>query len=95
MSSLTLLRDLSSLEDPRLVEWDWISENLWEDIVPAVQGHIFLSFLSAAIAPAISLPPGILAARHRQAYPPVTPSYLLSTPRGHNVPGGRRHEGAS
>jgi osmoprotectant transport system permease protein len=95
VSSLTLLQDLSSLEDPRLVEWDWISENFWEDIVPAVQGHIFLSFVSVAIALAISLPTGILVARHRKAYPPVTPSYILSTHRVHNVPGGRRHEGAS
>jgi osmoprotectant transport system permease protein len=72
VGSLTLLQDLSSLEDPRLVEWDWISENFWEDIVPAVQGHIFLSFVSVAIALAISLPTGILVARHRKAYPPVT-----------------------
>ena len=70
--SLALLQDLSSLEDPTLIEWDWISENFWEDIVPAVQGHIFLSLVSVAIALAISLPTGILVARHRKAYPPVT-----------------------
>ena len=72
MASLALLQDLSSLEDPRLIEWDWISENLWEDIVPAVQGHIFLSFISIAIALVISLPVGVLSARYSKIYPPVT-----------------------
>jgi osmoprotectant transport system permease protein len=69
--SLALLQDLSSLEEPRLIEWDWISENFWEDIVPAIQGHIFLSFVSVAIALAISLPLGVAVARYRKAYPPV------------------------
>ena len=72
MASLALIQDLSSLEDPRLIEWDWISENFWEDIVPAIQGHIYLSFVSVAIALAISLPTGVLVARYRKAYPPVT-----------------------
>ena len=72
MGSLALLQDLSSLEDPRLIEWGWISENLWEDIVPAIQGHIFLSLVSVAIALAISLPTGVLVSRYRKAYPPVT-----------------------
>jgi osmoprotectant transport system permease protein len=71
-ANLALLQDLSSLEDPRLIEWDWISENFWEDIVPAIQGHIFLSFVSVAIALAISLPTGVLVSRYRKAYPPVT-----------------------
>src|SRR3712207_7775547 len=53
-------------------EWDWISENLWEDIVPAIQGHIFLSLVSVAIALAISLPTGVVVSRYRKAYPPVT-----------------------
>jgi osmoprotectant transport system permease protein len=69
--ALALLQDLS-LEEPRLIEWDWIAENFWEDIVPAIQGHIYLSFVSVAIALAISLPVGILAARYRKIYPPVT-----------------------
>jgi osmoprotectant transport system permease protein len=72
VGSLALLQDLSSIEDPRLIEWDWISENFWEDIVPAIQGHIFLSFVSVAIALAISLPTGVLVSRYRKAYPPVT-----------------------
>ena len=69
---LALLQDLSSIEEPKLIEWDWIRENFWEDIVPAIQGHIFLSFVSVAIALAISLPTGILVSRYRKAYPPVT-----------------------
>jgi osmoprotectant transport system permease protein len=71
VASLALLQDLSSLEDPRLIEWDWISENFWEDIVPAIQGHIYLSFVSVAIALAISLPLGVAVARYRKAYPPI------------------------
>ncbi len=70
MASLAL-QDISSLEDPSLIEWNWISENFWEDIVPAIQGHIFLSFVSVAIALAISLPTGVLVSRYRKAYPPV------------------------
>src|SRR5918997_5307809 len=70
--ALALLQDLSSIEDPKLIEWDWISDNFWEDIVPAIQGHIFLSFVSVAIALMISLPTGVLVYRYRKAYPPVT-----------------------
>ena len=65
------LQDLS-LEEPKLIDWEWIRENFFEDIVPAIQGHIFLSAVSIAIALAISLPVGILAARYRKVYPPVT-----------------------
>jgi osmoprotectant transport system permease protein len=60
------------IEEPKLIDWEWISENFWEDIVPAVQGHIYLSFISVAIALGISLPTGILVFRYRKAYPPVT-----------------------
>src|SRR5918993_5690020 len=70
--ALTLLQDLSSIEDPKLIEWDWISDNFWEDIVPAIQGHSFLSFVSVTIALMISLPTGVLVSRYRKAYPPVT-----------------------
>jgi osmoprotectant transport system permease protein len=69
--ALALLQDIS-LEEPRLVEWDWLAENFWEDIFPAIQGHMYLSFVSVAIALAISLPVGVLAARYRKIYPPVT-----------------------
>jgi osmoprotectant transport system permease protein len=69
--ALALLQEIS-LEEPRLVEWDWLAENFWEDIFPAIQGHMYLSFVSVAIALAISLPVGVLAARYRKIYPPVT-----------------------
>ena len=55
-----------------LVDWSWIRDNFFDDIVPAIQGHIYLSFVSVAIALAISLPVGVLAARYRKIYPPVT-----------------------
>jgi osmoprotectant transport system permease protein len=58
--------------EERLIEWDWISDNFFEDIVPAIQGHVYLSFVSIAIALAISLPVGVLVARRRKLYPPVT-----------------------
>lgn len=70
-AGLAFLQDLS-LEEPRLIDWEWIRENFFEDIVPAIQGHIYLSSVSILIALAISLPVGILAARHRKIYPPVT-----------------------
>ena len=65
-----LLQDV--LGEPKLIDWEWIKENFWEDIVPAIQGHIFLSFVSIAIALAIALPIGIFSARFRKVYPPVT-----------------------
>ncbi len=71
VSLALFLQDLS-LEEPKLIDWEWIRENFFEDIVPAIQGHIFLSAVSIAIALAISLPVGILAARYRKVYPPVT-----------------------
>jgi osmoprotectant transport system permease protein len=79
-SSMALLQDL--IEEPKLIDWEWISENFWEDIVPAIQGHIYLSFVSVAIALAISLPTGVLAARYRKLYPPVTffTGFLYSIP---------------
>ena len=81
MRSLALLlQDL--IEEPKLIDWEWISENFWEDIVPAIQGHIFLSFVSVAIALAIALPIGVLSARYRKLYPPVTffTGFLYSIP---------------
>ena len=68
--ALLFLQDV--LDEPKLIDWEWIKENFWEDIVPALQGHIFLSFVSIAIALAIALPVGVLSARYRKAYPPVT-----------------------
>jgi osmoprotectant transport system permease protein len=57
---------------PKTLDWNWISNNLTDEIIPAVIGHIYLSFVSVAIALAISLPTGILVSRYRKAYPPVT-----------------------
>lgn len=54
-----------------LLDWAWISENFWEDILPALQAHIFLSFVPISIAIAISLPVGVAVARYRTAYTPV------------------------
>ena len=68
--TLLFLQDLTG--EPELIDWEWLRENFWEDIVPAVQGHIFLSFVSIAIALVISLPVGVLSARYRKVYPPVT-----------------------
>jgi len=68
--ALLYLQDLTGGSE--LIDWEWLRENFWEDIVPAVQGHIFLSFISIAIALAISLPMGVLSARYRKVYPPVT-----------------------
>jgi osmoprotectant transport system permease protein len=68
--ALLLLQDV--LEEPKLIDWEWLRENFSEDILPAVQGHIFLCSISVAIALAIALPVGILSARFRKVYPPVT-----------------------
>lgn len=59
-------------EEPKLIDWGWIGENLGDEILPALIGHMYLSFVSVAIALAISLPTGVAVARHRKAYPPVT-----------------------
>lgn len=68
--TLLLLQDLTGGSE--FIDWEWLRENFWEDVVPAVQGHIFLSFVSIAIALVISLPVGVLSARYRKIYPPVT-----------------------
>jgi osmoprotectant transport system permease protein len=68
--ALLFLQDLTG--ESEFIDWEWLRENFWEDIVPAVQGHIFLSFISIAIALIISLPVGVLSARYRKIYPPVT-----------------------
>ncbi len=68
MSGLMVLQDLG----PKVFDWDWVSNNITDEILPALIGHIYLSFVSVAIALLISLPIGILASRYRKAYPPVT-----------------------
>jgi osmoprotectant transport system permease protein len=57
---------------PRILDWNWISNNITDEILPALIGHIYLSFVSVAIALVISLPTGIVVSRYRKAYPPVT-----------------------
>ena len=55
-----------------LIDWAWLSENFGEDVVPAIIGHMYLSFVPIVIALAISLPTGVLAARRRGIYAPIT-----------------------
>lgn len=55
-----------------LIDWEWLADNFREDVLPAFLQHIFLCFVSLAIAVAISVPLGILAARYRSLYPPLT-----------------------
>ena len=68
VSGPTVLQDLG----PKTLDFNWISNNLSDEIIPALIGHIYLSFTSVAIALLISLPTGILVSRYRKAYPPVT-----------------------
>lgn len=70
-SSVTGLLALQNL-GPKLFDWGWVSNNLTDEILPALIGHIYLSFTSVAIALLISLPTGIAVSRYRKAYPPVT-----------------------
>ena len=55
-----------------LIDWEWLADNFMEDVVPAFLQHIYLCFVSLAIALIISLPLGILAARYRRLYLPLT-----------------------
>ncbi len=59
-------------EQTGLIDWEWLADNFTEDVVPAFFQHIFLCFVSLAIALVISVPLGILAARYRRLYPPLT-----------------------
>ena len=59
-------------EQTGLIDWEWLADNFMEDVVPAFLQHIFLCLVSLAIALIISLPLGILAARYRWLYPPMT-----------------------
>ena len=59
-------------EDTGLIDWEWLGDNFVEDVVPAFFEHIFLCVVSLTIAIAISVPLGILAARYRWFYPPLT-----------------------
>jgi osmoprotectant transport system permease protein len=66
-----LLAALQNL-GPKILDWNWILNNLSDEIIPALIGHIYLSFTSVAIALVISLPTGVLVSRYRKLYPPVT-----------------------
>ena len=59
-------------EQTGLIDWEWLADNFSEDVVPAFFQHIYLCFISLAIALVISVPLGILAARYRRLYPPLT-----------------------
>jgi osmoprotectant transport system permease protein len=59
-------------EQTGLIDWEWLADNFTEDVVPAFLQHIFLCLVSLAIALVISLPLGILAARYRRLYAPLT-----------------------
>lgn len=66
MASPALLQSTGT----ELIDWAWIHDNQ-TSIIQALQGHIFLSFVSVGIALAISLPVGVLVARFRKAYAPT------------------------
>lgn len=70
-SSIPGLLALQNL-GPKIFDWGWVSNNLTDEILPALIGHIYLSFTSVAIALLISLPTGVAVSRYRKAYPPVT-----------------------
>ena len=57
---------------PRIFDWGWVANNLSDEIIPAVIGHVYLSTVSVTIALLISLPTGVAVSRYRKAYPPVT-----------------------
>ncbi len=59
-------------EEQPLIDWEWVGENIFDEILPAFLQHIFLSFVSVAIALLIALPVGVAVARYRRAYAPVT-----------------------
>ena len=39
-----------------LIDWEWLRDNFMEDVVPALFQHIYLCFISLAIAVVISVP---------------------------------------
>ncbi len=59
-------------EEQPLIDWEWVGENVFDEILPAFLQHVVLSFVSVGIALLISLPVGVAVARYRRAYAPVT-----------------------
>ncbi len=77
LTSLGLLfQDVFGSEEQQeptgLIDWEWLRENFVEDVVPAFLEHIYLCAIALAIALIISVPLGILCARYRRLYGPVT-----------------------
>ncbi len=54
------------------IDWGWLADNFTDDVVPAFFQHIFLVTVSLGIALVIAVPLGILCARYRSLYTPVT-----------------------
>ncbi len=67
-----ILQDFYVEKERPLIDWGWIADNFSDEIMPALVGHIYLSFVSVGIALLISLPTGVLVWRYRKAYAPVT-----------------------
>ncbi len=59
-------------EEKGLIDWGWLADNFVEDVVPAFLQHLYLCLIALAIALVISVPVGILCARYRKLYAPVT-----------------------
>ncbi len=71
-SQMFALQSYFGNEPQPFFDWQWVADNFTEDILPALGQHIFLSVVPVVIALAISLPIGILSARNRKLYTPVT-----------------------
>lgn len=69
---LAFLQDFAPEGEQSFIDWEWLGDNFTEDVVPALLQHIYLCAIALAIALAISLPLGILAARYRGLYGPLT-----------------------
>lgn len=73
LASMLALQDFYvEPEEQPLIDWEWVGENVFDEILPAFLQHVFLSFVSVAIALLIALPTGVAVARYRRAYAPVT-----------------------
>ncbi|MGI8650399.1 MAG: ABC transporter permease [Rubrobacter sp.] len=59
-------------EERAFIDWGWLGENFVDEVLPSFIEHVVLCFISLAIAIAISLPLGVLAARYRPLYAPLT-----------------------
>lgn len=71
-AALAFLQDFAPESEQGFIDWEWLGDNFAEDVVPAFLQHIFLCSVSLLIAIIIAVPLGILAARYRWLYPPLT-----------------------